>query len=532
MKLAALLVPLLAGWACARPLSASSERTSPAPAAVIAQPDLTAGAGAAAYMTAPQPGGVVGGSVAENLAAELVAVLRARGAEPAADGALAATAHWFLLESQEGRSRPASVSENVAHHFGFPGGLLGLVAAEEGPAAARWRELLTQTPVNIPINRYGVFATNAGAVAIAIGTIEAEFRPIARRLSPGQSLHLSGEIGPRFDRANVFLTRTDGKVRENRMRVRRVEADLGFPVAGVYQLEVMGDGRTGPVIVLNVPVYVGVPEPDLGPGRSEVVGPALGTAAAEARMFELLNQARAQAGIGPLLADAELRDIALGHSQDMARAHFVAHVSPSNGTLDDRLKRAGVKLAAGGENIARAANPEAAHEDLMSSPGHRVNMLGPRFTHVGIAIVPDGDQILATLVFGRRVDPAALRITADQALLAVATLRRSRGLPPVANDPARRAAAEAGIRAYITGGAAAAFKETTTALEREIAARKIPFTPGCVHVFETADPDQLDQIPGALDPRLHAIGLATSTRSEGGRTSLVVVVLTAGIKCQ
>jgi hypothetical protein len=135
-------------------------------------------------------------------------------------------------------------------------------------------------------------------------------------------------------------------------------------------------------------------------------------------------------------------------------------------------------------------------------------------------------------VFARRVDPAALRITADQALLGIATLRRARGLPPVANDPARRAAAEAGISAYFTGGAAAAFKETTAALTREIAARKAPSTPGCVHVFETADPDQLDQIPGALDPALRAVGLATANRTEGGATSLVVVVLTAGIKCQ
>jgi hypothetical protein len=462
----------------------------------------------------------------------VVGALRERGAEALPDGALAATARWFLRESEEGRSPPSSVSEKVATHFGFPGGVLGLVAASDGPGAARWRGLLSQVPVNMPVNRYGIFATNGGAVALAIGTVEADFRPIPRRLSPGKSLHLSGQVGPRFDRANVFLTGTDGKVREIRMPARKVEADLGFPVAGVYQLEVMGDGRTGPVIVLNVPVYVGVPEPEIGAGRGADVGPALGTAAAEARMLELLNRARTEAGLRPLIADAELRGLALGHSQDMARAHFLGHVSPTTGTLDDRLKRAGVRVAAAGENIARAADPQAAHEDLMRSPGHRMNMLGPRFTHVGIAIVPDGDQMLATLVFARRVDPAALRITADQALLGIATLRRARGLPPVANDPARRAAAEAGISAYFTGGAAAAFKETTAALTREIAARKAPSTPGCVHVFETADPDQLDQIPGALDPALRAVGLATANRTEGGATSLVVVVLTAGIKCQ
>src|SRR4029077_16560380 len=145
-------------------------------------------------------------------------------------------------------------------------------------------------------------------------------------------------------------TATNGTVARTDLPARKVDVSLPLATPGIYQVEVMGDGVTGPVVLANVPVYVGVPEPDLarsGAGARPDAGDA-----AE-RMLALLNQARVQARLAPLAPDPELRAIALAHSQDMVAGHFFGHVSPTTGTVEDRLRRAAVVVSVAGENVAQ-----------------------------------------------------------------------------------------------------------------------------------------------------------------------------------
>ena len=58
--------------------------------------------------------------------------LRARGAEAVPDGALAATAAWFLRETAEGRTPAGHGGEQVARRHGFAGNLLVTVTAGLG----------------------------------------------------------------------------------------------------------------------------------------------------------------------------------------------------------------------------------------------------------------------------------------------------------------------------------------------------------------------------------------------------------------
>jgi uncharacterized protein YkwD len=483
------------------------------------------------YRTQAGPGGVVGGKLADRLAAAVAQALRERGAAAEPDGALAATATWFMRETAEHRDHSSHECERVARHYGFAGNLLTAVTAPlEGERSDLWRQSLRQMPVNLPVTRYGVRASPAGLGAVVFGTVEADLAPIPRHLHPGQTLRLRGEVGPRFQRATVYLTALDGKVQERRMAGRRVDATLTFPARGVYQTELMGDGPTGPVVIVNVPIYVGVAEPAIGAERP-TTGAAAPAGPGGARMLALLNGARVRAGLAPLAADPELEAVARGHSEDMARSHFIGHVSPTTGSPEDRIRRAGVAVTAGGENVSRAGSPEAAHQDLMSSPAHRANMLSPIFTHVGIAIVPDGEQILTTLVFGRRPDPHAPPWTARQAVEAIAALRKARGLGAVHLDPALRSIAESGIKAFARGGAQAASAESSAALQSEVDRSGQSRPPVCVRLFEIGEPDQIAELPVVLEPRLRRMGVAVTTRREGRATMLVLLLLTEGIKC-
>lgn len=110
----------------------------------------------------------------------------------------------------------------------------------------------------------------------------------------------------------------------------------------------------------------------------------------EQRMLELINQERRARGLNPLAMDHSLVAVARAHSSDMFVNGYFSHVSPTTGDPFDRLTAAGIQYRIAGENLAFAPTVERAHEGLMDSPGHRANILEPRFERVGIAAIEGG----------------------------------------------------------------------------------------------------------------------------------------------
>ncbi|MEW9700238.1 CAP domain-containing protein [Paenibacillus sp. SI8] len=110
----------------------------------------------------------------------------------------------------------------------------------------------------------------------------------------------------------------------------------------------------------------------------------------EQRMIDLVNSARAAAGLPPLTVDLTLTKTARLKSQDMVDNNYFSHDSPTYGSPFDMMKRFGISYSAAGENIACNQNVEAAHQALMNSPGHKANILSKDYTHIGIGIVDGG----------------------------------------------------------------------------------------------------------------------------------------------
>lgn len=117
---------------------------------------------------------------------------------------------------------------------------------------------------------------------------------------------------------------------------------------------------------------------------------------AEVEVLELLNAARAEAGLDPLEPREDVREVARAHSLDMYVRGYFAHETPecrgegpdAEGCADpfDRMRAAGISYDFAGENLALAPTPQQAHDGLMRSPGHRANILHPDYTHVGIGV--------------------------------------------------------------------------------------------------------------------------------------------------
>lgn len=120
------------------------------------------------------------------------------------------------------------------------------------------------------------------------------------------------------------------------------------------------------------------------------VAPSSPVAVAEAarRLLELANDDRRRAGLGPLRPREDLQAIALEHSRTMARAGDIFHSESFFSAAVKRLLDASLR----GENVAYNTNVDDTHTRLMASPGHRANLMNPRFTTAGFAVVlsPDG----------------------------------------------------------------------------------------------------------------------------------------------
>ncbi|WP_442796401.1 CvpA family protein [Pelobium manganitolerans] len=110
----------------------------------------------------------------------------------------------------------------------------------------------------------------------------------------------------------------------------------------------------------------------------------------ENHLLVLVNEERRKANLPPLARDTALRTVAREHSLDMFRKGYFSHISLDNTTPFDRIKAHNITYFTAGENLALAQTVEIAHMGLMNSPGHRANILNPKFGRVGIGIMDGG----------------------------------------------------------------------------------------------------------------------------------------------
>jgi uncharacterized protein YkwD len=119
----------------------------------------------------------------------------------------------------------------------------------------------------------------------------------------------------------------------------------------------------------------------------------LDTKALEEDMHRLVNIEREARGLAKLEVLPLLADIARQHSRAMAERDEVAHELDGD-RFDTRIKVAVPGACHLGENITKHYTIEYALADLMGSPGHRGNILDPKYTILGIGIVQNEEGLL------------------------------------------------------------------------------------------------------------------------------------------
>src|SRR5260370_9394070 len=123
----------------------------------------------------------------------------------------------------------------------------------------------------------------------------------------------------------------------------------------------------------------------------------------EQELFKLLNMERENARLEKLQWDDKVAQAAQAHAQKLAANHALSHQFPDEQQLEERVGVTGARFSAVAENVAVAETVEEAHLALMNSPGHRDNIMNPRYNAVGIAVKPFKNKLYVTADFAHLV---------------------------------------------------------------------------------------------------------------------------------
>ena len=155
----------------------------------------------------------------------------------------------------------------------------------------------------------------------------------------------------------------------------------------------------------------------------------------ERELFELLNHERVTHNLAELKWDDALFKAARKHALLMLDLNILEHQVPGEPGLEERITAAGARFTFIAENIAIGKDSATIHNGWMHSPGHHANILNPRATSVGIAVVRGTAGLFAVQDFSHSFGNESLEEQEKQvALLLTAKGLHVTGLP----DDARK----------------------------------------------------------------------------------------------
>lgn len=106
------------------------------------------------------------------------------------------------------------------------------------------------------------------------------------------------------------------------------------------------------------------------------------------QVIELTNAERAKAGLTALTNNELLNQAALAKANDMFLHDYWAHVSPNGTSPWVFIKNTGYAYTVAGENLARDfGDTPTMVQAWMDSPTHKANIIHPKYTQIGVAVV-------------------------------------------------------------------------------------------------------------------------------------------------
>ncbi len=265
---------------------------------------------------------------------------------------------------------------------------------------------------------------------------------VPRSVRAGQTVEIGGQLPAGVGDVDVLVMGPDLVVTEVEARslARRFSAEI--PAGrdpGSMLVEIIADGPQGPKPLAQLDLLVESELPEVletawPPDESHLQN----TSDAEDTAWRLINADRARFGLPALPRSETLDAVARGHSIDMRDHGFFGHVSPTTGSVTDRLEAVRMKTVLHAENIARNDTLFDAEVGLMRSIGHRRNILHVGVTEVGVGVAStdrgDKRQWTLTQVFGKPSPVIDAEVARRAVLRALREARRDAELRVLKED--------------------------------------------------------------------------------------------------
>lgn len=120
---------------------------------------------------------------------------------------------------------------------------------------------------------------------------------------------------------------------------------------------------------------------------------------AEKRIFDDLNQERIKNGLSSLEWNDQVAKAARDHAQSLSKNRKLSHQFAGEPSLLERIGAAGARFTLAAENVALTQYVEDVHLSLMTSSGHRANILSSKYNAVGIGVVEEAGWLYVTQDF-------------------------------------------------------------------------------------------------------------------------------------
>jgi uncharacterized protein YkwD len=277
-------------------------------------------------------------------------------------------------------------------------------------------------------------------------------------------------------------------------------------------MELTVHGPAGPEVAALFPLFVGVERPRLpkvklrpAPGRYRTPGEA------ESALVKMVNQARTRQSLSPLIVDEQLSKLAREHSLELLGSRHAVHRTSTTGTLQDRLRRQQIPFARALENVSLSSSPELAHERFMQSPGHRINVVDPHVTRLGIGIAMErGSQedILAVCeVFVEPLESTDTSVTVRTLVELINQKRKARGRFALGHDQDLARVALRSVRRLVALGDRADAQQESDQVVKSLSEGELEIKEVQVRYFKTTNLRRILMASQILDETFNRLGI-------------------------
>ena len=407
--------------------------------------------GAVAY--GPDPDHRCTGSIFSRLPGEVERQAKvAKVTPPPPDGALCAIADAFLGWSDPGAPRDG-VLAFMSSHVGLASParqafVTTLGTDDDVLISERLAETVVRHGKNYQNARYGAalymipredrLSKPTFRVVLVLGEEPVALDPLPRRLALGQKAMLTGQLQGDLENPKVVVSDSNGQVSEPPQAPGKAfQADLRCgDKPGTIRVQISAEQAGARRVVANFPVLCGAELPTTV-SVLPVKWPAE-VLAQEKKVLEIVNAERTGAGLPAVAWDDTVAGVARTLSEGLSDE---SRRDAAGAAVVEQLQKAGIGSSLLLVNPGQGRTAADAQERLLTSPGHRANLMNPEVNHAGVGVTTVTDKSGATTtylaeIFVKILPPVDLVAVREQLLVAIAERRAEGKVPEIPVDPA------------------------------------------------------------------------------------------------